>query len=162
MRKRIISAADGRPAPAEEAWLALAPLVQVEVTSEDPAATIEAALEPGASGEGSGVGWRAAGAGPQTVRLCFDAPQHLRRIRLRFREPVIPRTQEFVLRWSGADRRSTRELVRQQWTFSPEGSVEETEDYAVDLAGVTTLELTIMPDIAGGVARAALAEWRLA
>jgi hypothetical protein len=37
-------------------------------------------------------------------------------------------------------------VMRQQWTFSPQGTVEELEDYAVDLHGVTVVELRIDPD----------------
>jgi hypothetical protein len=73
--------------------------------------------------------------------------------------------QEFVLRWGTADGRPLREVVRQQWVFSPDGSMHETEDYRVDLRDVTVLELAISPDISGGdalAARAPLAELRLA
>jgi hypothetical protein len=38
----------------------------------------------------------------------------------------------------------------------------EFEDYAVDLAEVTVLELKIVPDISGGVARASVAQFRIA
>ena len=40
-----------------------------------------------------------------------------------------------------------REIVRQQWNFSPKGSTSETEDYHVHLGGASILELTIRPDI---------------
>jgi hypothetical protein len=36
--------------------------------------------------------------------------------------------------------------VRQQWSFSPNGSTEEIEDYAMSLNGITTLEVRIDPD----------------
>jgi hypothetical protein len=36
------------------------------------------------------------------------------------------------------------------------------EDYDVDLAGLTILEIILTPDISGGDARASLAELRLA
>ena len=36
------------------------------------------------------------------------------------------------------------------------------EDYSVDLDGVTTLELSIVPEIGGGTARASLAQFRVA
>jgi hypothetical protein len=39
------------------------------------------------------------------------------------------------------------EIVRQQWNFSPQGSITEVEDYAVDLEGLSVLELAICPDI---------------
>jgi hypothetical protein len=39
-----------------------------------------------------------------------------------------------------------KEVVRQQWSFSPYGSTEEIEDYTVNLSGITTLEVRIDPD----------------
>src|SRR5438034_8674392 len=53
------------------------------------------------------------------LRLIFDQPQRLTRIALVFEEAAIKRTQEFVLRWSPDGGRSFREIVRQQWNFSP-------------------------------------------
>jgi hypothetical protein len=38
------------------------------------------------------------------------------------------RTQEFVLRWSRDTGHSFREIVRQQWNFSPSGGTREVED----------------------------------
>jgi len=49
-----------------------------------------------------------------------------------------------------------REIVRQQWNFSPQDTTTEIEEYRVDLSEVTVLEMTITPDIAGGPARASL------
>jgi hypothetical protein len=132
-------------------------VASVEITSEDRDHPVEAALIPG-----RGPGWRAAGPGAQTVRLRFDPPARVRRVRLHFAEPAAARTQEFALRWAAADGRPAREVVRQQWTFSPGGSTHETEDYRVDLSGVTVLELAITPDVSGGDPRASLAEFRVA
>ena len=68
----------------------------------------------------------------------------------------MSRTQEFVLRWSSERERELREIVRQQWNFSPPHSTIEVEEYRVELSDVALLEVTITPDIAGGVARASL------
>src|SRR5438445_3997236 len=82
-------------------------------------------------------GWRAADPGSQTIRLIFDEPQRLTRIALVFEETAIKRTQEFVLRWSPDGGRSFREIVRQQWNFSPPDTVREVEEYQVELSDVT-------------------------
>jgi hypothetical protein len=140
-----------------EPWLDLESLVEVELTSEDAAHPIEAALVPG-----SGPGWRATEPGEQSIRLLFREPQRIQRIWLRFVEAGAERTQEFVLRWSPAPGASFREVVRQQFTFSPAGMTTEVEDFRVDLAAVTVLELTIIPDQGQGRAYASLAEWRVA
>lgn len=157
MRKRIIPSLRKETPPPGGDWLDLEPLAEVEVTSEDAAHPIESALLPGRSS-----GWRAAGPGEQTIRLLFAHPQRLRRIWLEFVEPATERTQEFVLRWSQGVGQSFREIVRQQWNFSPQGATRETEDHRVDLPGVAVLELTIIPNISGGNARASLAQLRLA
>jgi len=60
------------------------------------------------------------------------------------------RTQEFVLRWCSEADQGFREIVRQQWNFSPPQTARESEDYQVDLASVKVLELVIVPDIGGG------------
>jgi len=155
MLKRIIG--QGEIAPANQHWLNLDALAQVEVTSEDAAHPIESGLLPGTAS-----GWRAAEPGPQTVRLVFDQPQRIARLHLEFHEEELERTQQFVLRWSSNGGQSYREIVRQQYNFSPPGTTREREDYPVDLDGVTTLELNIVPDISGGPARASLAQFRLA
>ena len=46
--------------------------------------------------------------------------------------------------------------MRQQWNFSAPSSTREVEDFRVELSDVTVLELTIVPDISGGAARASL------
>ena len=153
MRKRIISAkTEGEP---EGDWLSLEEIAAVEVTSEESAHPIEHALT------GGGAGWRASVPGEQTVRLVFDRPQRLSRISLLFVEHEYERSQEFVLRWSPDHGRTFRDIVRQQWNFSPHGSTREAEDYRADLDGVTHLELRITPDRTGGDARAALTRLRI-
>ncbi len=157
MKKRIIAPSGAAATPADEPWMDIEELVQVELHSEDPAHPIESALIPG-----SGTGWRAEKAGLQTIRLFFHEPQTIRRIRLQFHEANVERTQEFVLRWSADQGATYRDIVRQQWNFSPSGNTVETEDLRVNLSGVCALELTIIPNISGGDARASLTQWRLA
>jgi hypothetical protein len=156
MRKRITNQGAGSLLLSNQQWLNLEHLAQVEVSSEDAAHPIESALMPSA-----GLGWRAGQPGQQTVRLLFDEPQKVARIRLLFQEDEQQRTQQFVLRWSSDGGQSYRELVRQQYNFSPPGSTTECEDYTVDLDNVTMLELIIIPDISGVPVCASLAQLRL-
>ena len=155
MRKRLIPHPSDVSA-ASQPWLDVAELAQVELTSEDPACPIDAALRPSPT-----PGWRAAEPGAQRIRLVFDHPQALHRLRLVFAEPQQARTQEFVVRWSADGGQSYREVVRQQYTFSPPGTVHEVEEYQVPLQGVTHVELCIVPDIQGGDAYTTLEEMRL-
>lgn len=148
MRKRVISTPQP---PRERDCLDVERAAVVEVTSEDKDFPIESVFNAE-----DRRGWRAAEPGRQTIRLVFDQPQRLRRISLVFEENEIERTQEFVLRWSPDGGTSAKEIVRQQWNFSPPGSTREAEDYQVELSRVTVLELTIKPNIGGGPALASL------
>lgn len=157
MRKRLTSAVQQASLLSEQDWLNAEDFAEVELTSEDTEYPIEFALLPG-----RGSGWRAAEPGKQTIRLLLEHPQLIRRIRLSFVESVTARTQEYVLRWSADGGQSFREVVRQQWNFSPKGATSQTEDYHVELAGLTVLELCITPDISGANAYASLAQLRIA
>ena len=70
LRKRIIRQGAQEVSPADQSWLEVERLAQVEITSEDPAYPIESALLPGI-----GSGWRAARPGEQTIHLLFDEPR---------------------------------------------------------------------------------------
>jgi hypothetical protein len=137
-------------------WLDLAIIAQVEISSEDESYPIEAALSPG-----NGAGWRAAESGKQTIRILFDEPQRIRTIHLEFNEASgVERSQEFCLSASsGAG--LPKEIVRQQYNFSSDSRT-EIENYTVELAQVTALELVIIPDRSGGNARASLTKMRVA
>ncbi len=139
------------------AGLDLDSAASVEVTSEEKDYPVEAALISAET-----RGWRAADSAAQTIRLIFDQPQRLKRIALVFEESETERTQEFVLRWSPDGGRSFREIVRQQWNFSPPNSIREAEEYQVELSDVTVLELVIVPDISRGATRASLLSLRVA
>jgi hypothetical protein len=157
MRKRVINHDDQRSSPVDEGWLDLGQLAKVEVSSEEAQHPIEAALLPGASS-----GWRAAEPGQQIIRLMFDEPQNLRLIHLVFDEHEQERLQEYTLRWSSGVGQPYREILRQQYTFSPPTTTTEVEDYKVNLDSCAELELSIVPDLRGSAAHASIAEFRLA
>ena len=157
MRKRLIGPTATSSTSDDDQWLDLASLASVELTSEDPSHPIEAALIAG-----DARGWRAAQPGAQTIRLLFDEPQSIRRIRLLFEEDALERTHEFVLRWSKDNGRSFTEIVRQQYNFSPPDTVRELEDYEVSLDGLTVLELEIVPHVGRVVVFASLRQLLLA
>jgi hypothetical protein len=156
MRKRLITPIPQDAPSLGEGWLDLDDTAVVEVTSEEKEYPVESTL---VSGEMRG--WRAADSGTQTIRLIFDEPQRLTRIALVFEETETERTQEFALRWSPDGGRSFRDIVRQQWNFSPPKTIREVEECQVDLSGVTVLKLVIVPDISRGAARASLKSLRV-
>jgi hypothetical protein len=139
MRKSIVSPSATTATPISDLWRDLERIARVEISSEDEKFPIEHAL-----GRKDTTGWRAAGTGPQLIRLHFDEPMTFKRLQLHFVEKAAERSQEFaVFAGAGAE---LKEIVRQQWTFSPYGSTEELEDYPVSLSGITTVELRIDPD----------------
>ena len=156
MRKRLITPTPQGSTLLGEVWLDLDRAAVVEVTSEDKDYPVEAALVLGET-----RGWRAASSGTQTIRLLFDKPQRLTRISLVSEETETERTQELVLRWSADCGHSFREIVRQQWNFSPPNTTREVEEYDVQLSDVTVLELIIVPDISRETARASLKSLRV-
>jgi hypothetical protein len=139
-------------------WLDLEACARVRLTSEHPAHPIESALK---DADGEERGWRAAEPGPQTLWLHFDSPQTIQHVHLCF-ETMERRTQEFVLLASSDGGVTYRDIVRQQFNFSPDSASREEENYFPRLSGVTDLKLTIIPDISGREACASLREFRLA
>ena len=156
MRKKLLGSAE-RPDTSSGRWLEVGELATIELTSEDPNFPIESALVLG-----RGPGWRAAQSGTQIIRIVFDRPRPLQRIRVEFSETEIERTQEFSLEWSARPDGPFTEIVRQQWNFSPRGSTSEIEDYRVTLASVSILQLTLKPDLTPSNAVASLAAWCIA
>jgi hypothetical protein len=140
------------------AWLDLDKLGRVEVTSEAlPGWPISSALSLRL-----GAGWRSKEPGMQTIRLIFAEPKSIQRIQVVFVEEASERTQEFVLRWLPKGATEYREIIRQQYVFSPQGSTREIEDYQVDLKDLAAIELCIKPSLGAEEALASLAKLSLA
>ena len=154
MRKRLIDA-EIHPQPEADSpnWLDLGSLASVEVTSEHPDFPVESAFT------GQVSGWRANGCGEQTIRLVFDEPTAVNRIQLRFHESQIERTHEFTLSYQGQS--DSREIVRQQWSFSPQGSTSEQAKPHVNSGRVISLELKLKPDLQPERAVASLTSFRV-
>jgi hypothetical protein len=141
--------------PSDGAWLELSD-ASVEISSEDPAYPIEGAL----IGQ-QGRGWRASAPGKQVISITFDRSRRISRIELEFEEHELERSQEFSISWRAAPGAPWREVVRQQWNFSPGGSTIEVEAYAVNLDAVASLQFEIDPDRGRNTARASLKRLRL-
>ena len=156
MRKTLINQHPENHSASDLDYLDLEHLAQVEISSESQEHPIESALL-----EGSESGWQAANPGEQTIRFIFDQPQAIKHISLLFDEQEQSRTQEFVLLWRIDNEDFFREILRQQYHFSPPLTTRETEDFSVDLKQLKALELRIIPDISGGEACAKLTRLRL-
>lgn len=159
MRKTLINqAVENSPFPKLN-FLDLEHLAQVEFTSECHEHPVESALLPT---EDLGPGWQAASPGEQTIRVIFDQPRTIEHIVLMFDELQQSRTQEFVLLWLMDDEDDYREILRQQYHFSPPNTTREIEHYEIKLNHLKALELRVTPDIGGGEACAKLKQLRLA
>ena len=156
MRKTLLSPTDSSSAGQGYERLDLAQAARVEVSSEAEGYPVEGALLKDVQG-----GWRASEPGIQTIRLLFDHPQTSRVVRLVFKENEFARTQEFVLRWLPRGTSAWKDVVRQQWNFSPPITEIECEEYNVDLPSAAGLELSVRPDISGGETRASLESLQL-
>ena len=153
MRKQILTFNPATLAPFAGA-LNVAALATVAVTSETADHPVENAFD-NRRGPG-GSRWVAAMPGEQTLILAFDAPQNIRQVSLEVEETQESRTQELQLSVSHDGGNTYRELLRQEFNFSPSGTTFEREDWAVAAEGVTHLRLCIQPDKGGRPCRASL------
>jgi hypothetical protein len=140
IRKKVT----GKPERLNEGWVDLSECAAFEVTSEEASSPLENALSPDAKK------WIAATPGEQTIRITFDEPQNISKIFLLFEETANARSQEFALSWQQAGQSEWREIVRQQFNFSPPGTATETENFNVSLQRASALELLIIPERSGG------------
>ena len=109
-----------------------------------------------------GSRWIAGAPGTQTVILVFDTPQTITRVGVEVEEDAVSRTQELSLSVSEDEGRTYRDLVRQEFNFSPPHTTFEREVWSVAALRVTHLRLEIKPDKAGRVGLATLTSLSLA
>jgi len=153
LRKQIIGVTTTSPA-LMAGRIDVAAVATVLVSSEDTGHPIDHAFDdrPGPGGSC----WVAGEPGEQEVILAFDAPQSIFQVVLKFEERQVARTQGIQLAVSGDGGRTYRELLRQEFNFSPPGTTFEREDWAVAAEGVTHLRLQIKPDKGGKPYRATI------
>jgi hypothetical protein len=158
LRKLIIKPHPATP-DATTGEIDIATVATVQVTSEAPEHPIDHAFDEH-RGQG-GTRWVAGELGEQTVILAFDAPQTINQILLEVEELEVLRTQELQLCLSCDGGRTYRELLRQEFNFSPAGTTFEREKWTVSAQGVTHLRLVIKPDKGGKPCRASLTSFVL-
>ncbi|MGK7877029.1 MAG: hypothetical protein AB4426_28180 [Xenococcaceae cyanobacterium] len=154
MRKKIIgkeNLTSGVPQPGE---LDIATIATALVTSEDPNYPLENAFDSRRGAGGSR--WGAAEPHEQTLILAFDTPQTLHRISLEVEELEVSRSQELQLSVSHDGGQTYRELLRQEYNFSPPGTTFEREEWTLNVDNVTHLRLWIKPDKGNKPCRATL------
>lgn len=106
--------------------------------------------------------WSADHPGEQLIDIRFHHPTSVGRLRVVSSETTQSRTQELTI-WASLHRgEQHREVVRQQFNFSPHGATEEVEDYVLQLETVSAIQLRIVPSIDGRPAVAHVRELRVA
>ena len=144
LRKRIIGptppVAAGLPADAID----IVREAEVLATSESEAHPLDNIVD-GSTGPGSSQ-WVAGTAGPQTLIFKFDAPRHIAGLVYETEEKEVARTQEVSFEVSTDQGAHFREILRQEYNFSPDGSTFHREELAFDLPAATDLKMVIKPD----------------
>jgi hypothetical protein len=159
LRKQIVANPPRGPVPLP-GEIQIADVATVQVTSEDAAHPIDHAFDQ-SRGPG-GTRWVAEAPGEQSVTLLFDRPQTIRKIGIEVEELGVSRTQELALSISSDGGRTYRELLRQEFNFSPPATSFERELWSVSADAVTHLRLDIKPDKGGRVGRATLTSFAVA
>lgn len=147
LRKHLLHEQPTAPARDSQEEKDIAALATVFVTSEDPEHPIDHAFDRQRGPGGSR--WVAGGPGEQRLVVAFDTPQTLRTVCVEIEEQHVNRHQELLLSVSSDGGQHYRELVRQEYYFSPPGTTFEREEWSVTVAGITHLQLAIKPDKGG-------------
>ena len=120
----------------------------VAYSSEDPAHPVEHLLD-GNSGPG---GTRWVSARPDTAEhivVEFDQPRSISRLVYEVEETSRERTQEVRVEASDDGGRTYRQILVQEYNFSPRGATFQREDQRVDLRQVTHLRFAVVPNKSG-------------
>jgi hypothetical protein len=126
----------------------IASCAAIAYSSENPAHPVEHLLD-----ERSGPGaTRWISARPDVIEqivLEFDQPQTISRLVYEVEEAVRERTQEVRVEVSEDRGRTYRQLLVQEYTFSPRGATYQREEQRLNLHQVSHLRLTIVPNKSG-------------
>jgi F5/8 type C domain len=142
LRKRLI--ATDAPAGAEDGHLVIGDRARLAYSCEDPAHPVENLFD-GRDGPG-GTYWASARADvTEHLILEFDEPQSIARLTYEVEETRLDRAQEVRVEVSADSGKSYRQLIVQEYAFSPRGATFQHEDLRLNVAGVTHMRLTIVP-----------------
>jgi hypothetical protein len=151
LRKQLLQPVESHRSGGE---ILIADTATVLVTSELPDHPIDHMCD-GQRGPGS-TRWIAEQPGDQTVVLAFDTAQNINIVSLEIEETEVSRTQEVTLATSRDGGQTYRELLRQEFNFSPSGTTFEHEEWRLAAEGITNLRVWIRPDKGGKPCRASI------
>ena len=158
VRKRLLPK-EGENAAAFAGEIDIASHAVLAYTSDDPDHPIDNLID-GQYGRGSTF-W--AGAAPDTLERIiveFDRPQSVSWMIYEVEDSVCARTQEVSVEVSLDGGRTYRQILVQEYTFSPDGATFQREVQRLSLPPISHLRLTVVPDKQGS-GRAKLNSLRL-
>lgn len=158
IRKRLL---DGARLPLEASGteLDLTTGATIGYSSEEPAHPVDSLFD-GRDGRG-GTYWESARENiNETLLIEFDHSQNISRLIFEAEECQLERTQEVRLEVSCDGGASFRQLLVQDFVFSPRGATFQREDLRVAVEGASHLRLTIVPN-KNGSGRAKVTSLRL-
>jgi len=144
IRKRIVRDACLPPLDTDLPALDIPLIATVTITSEEVDHPIEHVFD-GQRGSGTSR-WRASQPGEQCLIINFDMPQTLHQLVLDIEEIDTARTQALLISVSLDGGHTYRDVVRQEYNFSPPGTTYERETWALNIDRVTHLAIRITPD----------------
>lgn len=143
VRKRLLPKEGENPAFAGE--IDISSHAVLAYTSDDPDHPIENLID-GSHGRGSTF-WT--GAAPNTTERIvveFDQPQSVSCMIYEVEECSCERTQEVRVEVSSDAARTYRQVLVQEYTFSPAGATFQRQEQRFNLPSITHLRVTIVPD----------------
>jgi hypothetical protein len=144
LRKRPLEADEAKNARAADE-LDIAGCATIAYSSEDPAHPVEHLLD-GRSGPGA-TRWSSVRFDTiERIVLEFDQPQAISRLVYEVEEAMRERTQEVRVEVSEDGGRSYRQILVQEYTFSPGGATYQREEQRFNLRKISHLRLTIVPN----------------
>jgi F5/8 type C domain len=159
IRKRLMSEQTSTPPQRGPGEIDIATRAILTYSSEDQDHPLEHLID-GHCGQGA-TRW-ASGRPNETERIVleFDHAQRISRLVYEVEEGRQERTQEVRVEVSSDHGRSYRQVLVQDYTFSPQGATFQHENQRLDLSAITHLRLTIVPN-KGGSGIATLTSLRL-
>jgi hypothetical protein len=145
LRKRQQLRADDAASASVAGELDIASCATIAFTSEDPAHPVEHLLD-GSSGPGA-TRWTSARADTsEQILVEFDKPQIVSRLVYEVEEATRERTQEVLVEVSEDGGRTYRQILVQEYNFSPTGATYQRQEQRLNLRQASHLRLTIVPN----------------
>jgi hypothetical protein len=144
LRKRQLDA-DGAISVRAADEVDIASCATVAYSSENPTHPVEHLLD-GRSGPGATRWVSARPDVTEQIVVEFDRPQTISRLVYEVEETMRERTQEVRVEVSEDGGRTYRQILVQEYTFSPRGATYQREEQRLNLQQVSHLRLTIVPN----------------